>query len=240
MRSKDSASSGLKKNEEEKNYCNQMILTSRPVRSGELACDEELLLEDSCISNVPNEREDNVRMIRALFKNTQRSQGVQNLYQYFLNKNPVYEVNPNILEASCQPMLNWKMRALLLDWMIEVSSEFKLQRETFYLAMNYLDRYISKVPNIQKKNYQLIGTSSLYLASKVEEIYTPKISYFILATDNGYSLNEILVKERRLVMELEWSLTPSSIETWIQSCCSEWDKFCDTSENLLSFKNSLG
>lgn len=34
------------------------------------------------------------------------------------------------------------MRAILLDWMMEVCAEFGLKRETFNLALNYTDRYL--------------------------------------------------------------------------------------------------
>lgn len=36
------------------------------------------------------------------------------------------------------------MRAILIDWMMEVSSEFHLKRETFYLSTYYVDRYLSR------------------------------------------------------------------------------------------------
>lgn len=35
------------------------------------------------------------------------------------------------------------MRSVLFDWMMEVCTEFKLKRETYYLAMNYVDKYLS-------------------------------------------------------------------------------------------------
>ena len=54
------------------------------------------------------------------------------------------------MDRSKQPMINYKMRAMLVDWMIEVTSEFGLKRETFYLALNYLDRYVGKISNIEK------------------------------------------------------------------------------------------
>jgi hypothetical protein len=50
----------------------------------------------------------------------------------------------------------------------------------------------------------------------MEEISIPKISYFIIATDRGYSHKQILNMERDIAMELEWNLTPSSIETWMR------------------------
>jgi hypothetical protein len=105
-------------------------------------------------------------------------------------------------------MINWKMRALLLDWMIEVSAEFALQRETLYLALNYLDRYLGTVLNIQRTDFQLVGTTALYLACKMEEIQVPKIQLLILATDNGYTKSQILTMERKMTKELNWYLTP--------------------------------
>jgi cyclin E len=42
------------------------------------------------------------------------------------------------------------MRAILLDWMMEVCMEFTLKRETFHLAVNYVDRYLSYNENIPK------------------------------------------------------------------------------------------
>lgn len=42
------------------------------------------------------------------------------------------------------------MRAILIDWMMEVSMEFTLKRETFHYALNYVDRYLSTEANIEK------------------------------------------------------------------------------------------
>ena len=42
------------------------------------------------------------------------------------------------------------MRAILFDWMQEVATEFTLKRETYYYAINYVDRYLTVVPNIKK------------------------------------------------------------------------------------------
>jgi hypothetical protein len=42
------------------------------------------------------------------------------------------------------------MRTILFDWMQEVATEFTLKRETYYYAINYVDRYLTNVPNIEK------------------------------------------------------------------------------------------
>jgi len=44
------------------------------------------------------------------------------------------------------------MRTILIDWMIEVCTEFTLKRETFYYALNYVDRYLSIKRNIRKQD----------------------------------------------------------------------------------------
>jgi hypothetical protein len=91
--------------------------------------------------------------------------------------------------------VNKMMRAILFDWMMEVCNEYQLKRETFYLSANYVDRYLSKVINIPKQELQLVGVTSLYMASKMEEIYPPKITDYVKSTDDGYKLEQIMTME---------------------------------------------
>lgn len=36
------------------------------------------------------------------------------------------------------------MREILIDWLMEVSEEFMLKRETLYISIYYTDRYLEK------------------------------------------------------------------------------------------------
>jgi len=49
-----------------------------------------------------------------------------------------------------QPHLNWLMRGILLNWLTEVCFDFMFKRDTYYLAINYIDRYLSKTQGIKK------------------------------------------------------------------------------------------
>lgn len=40
--------------------------------------------------------------------------------------------------------INEKMRAILVDWLIEVHHKFKLLPETLFLTINLIDRYLEK------------------------------------------------------------------------------------------------
>ena len=43
-----------------------------------------------------------------------------------------------------QTDINEKMRAILIDWLIEVHYKFKLLPETLFLTVNLIDRYLEK------------------------------------------------------------------------------------------------
>ena len=75
-----------------------------------------------------------------------------------------------------QTNITKNMREILLDWMMEVSEEFMIKRDTMYISISFIDRYISMANyDIPKNELQLIGVTSLYLACKVEEVYIPRI-----------------------------------------------------------------
>lgn len=56
------------------------------------------------------------------------------------------------------------MRSILVDWLVEVSEEYKLHRETLFLAVNYIDRFLSQM-SVQRSKLQLVGAASMFLAS---------------------------------------------------------------------------
>lgn len=35
------------------------------------------------------------------------------------------------------------MREILVDWLTEVSEEFMLKRDTLYISVNFIDRYLT-------------------------------------------------------------------------------------------------
>ena len=43
-----------------------------------------------------------------------------------------------------QEDINEKMRAILIDWLIEVHLKFKLVPESLFLTVNLIDRYLEK------------------------------------------------------------------------------------------------
>ena len=104
-----------------------------------------------------------------------------------------------------QEDINEKMRAILIDWLIEVHLKFKLLPETLYLTINLLDRYLS-LEQVTRQKLQLLGVTSMLIACKYEEIYPPIVKDFVYITDNAYTKEEILVMERRVLEKVDFNL----------------------------------
>ena len=113
-----------------------------------------------------------------------------------------------------------QMRAILIDWLIEISHAYRLHRETLHLSIEYLDRFMSMSQvEMRVDRLQLIGLTSLYLAAKNEEIYPPKLSEFSSHMESYSSNNEELMKKFEIAMlkTLEWNISPVTANTWIQT-----------------------
>jgi hypothetical protein len=54
----------------------------------------------------------------------------------------------------------------------------------------------------------------MYIASKIEEVSIPRTSDFALATDGGYTKEQIIEMELNLMQLLSWKLYPVTIVNW--------------------------
>ena len=105
-----------------------------------------------------------------------------------------------------QKDINEKMRKILLDWLIDVHAKFKLTTETLFLTINIIDRYLSK-KSINRKYLQLLGVTSMLIASKYEDIYPPEIKDFIFMTDNAYTKDELIKMENDILDKIQFNMT---------------------------------
>ena len=99
-----------------------------------------------------------------------------------------------------QSDINSAMRTILIDWLIEVADEYKVNDETLFLCVQYIDRFLSTV-NVTRSKLQLLGTTCMYIASKYEEMYPPALEEFSFITDNTYETKHILRMEQ-IVMKV--------------------------------------
>ncbi|KAI3842582.1 hypothetical protein MKW92_018621 [Papaver armeniacum] len=105
-----------------------------------------------------------------------------------------------------QKDINASMRAILVDWLVEVAEEYRLIPDTLYLTINYIDRYLSGNA-MNRQQLQLLGVASMMIASKYEEICAPQVEEFCYITDNTYFKEEVLQMESNVLNYLKFEMT---------------------------------
>ncbi|XP_062564622.1 G2/mitotic-specific cyclin-A [Armigeres subalbatus] len=105
-----------------------------------------------------------------------------------------------------QPDINHSMRTILVDWLVEVCEEYRLQSETLCLAISYIDRFLSFMSVVRAK-LQLVGTAAMFIAAKYEEIYPPDVGEFVYITDDTYTKTQVLRMEQLILKVLGFDLS---------------------------------
>ncbi|XP_064787183.1 G2/mitotic-specific cyclin-B3 [Oncorhynchus masou masou] len=106
---------------------------------------------------------------------------------------------------SIQPSLNAGMRAILVDWLVEVQENFELNHETLYLAVKVTDHFLSAAP-VNRENLQLIGSTALLIASKFEERCPPCVDDFLYVCDDAYKREEVIAMETSILQALGFDI----------------------------------
>lgn len=99
-----------------------------------------------------------------------------------------------------------KMRTILVDWLVDVHLKFKLHEETFFLAVDIVDRYLMTT-RVSRSQLQLVGVTALLLAAKYEEIWPPEVKDCLHISANTYTREELLRCERSICAALSFKLT---------------------------------
>ncbi|KAE8724738.1 Cyclin-B2-4 [Hibiscus syriacus] len=129
---------------------------------------------------------------------------VDEIYAYYKKTEVSSCVSPNYMDRQFD--INEKMRAILIDWLIEVHYKFKLMEETLFLTINLIDRFLERCTVIRKK-LQLVGMTAMLLACKYEEVSVPIVEDFVLISDKAYTKKDVLDMEKLMVNALQFNMS---------------------------------
>lgn len=135
------------------------------------------------------------------------------IYSHLLNLE--VKMRPKSSYMKRQPDITSNMRTIVVDWLVEVCEEYKLETETLYLAISYLDRFLSSMSVVRSK-LQLVGTAALFIASKYEEIYPPDLKEFVYITDTTYTKRQVLRMEHLILEVLAFDLTTPTAHAFLE------------------------
>jgi len=113
-------------------------------------------------------------------------------------------------------------RMMIVDWCYSVINKVQLNRETVALAMEMVDRFLSKPSSIlsasralhDRRQYQLIVVTALYIAVKtLEPTHVMNSQLFSDVSQGMYSVQDIERMELNILQGLEWRVcAPTSIQ----------------------------
>jgi len=124
------------------------------------------------------------------------SEYAMDIFNYYKSREAQFRVPDYI--SRMQPEVTKMMRAILVDWLVEVQESFELNHETLYTAVKILDIYMSKMV-VNKEDLQLVGATACLIACKIDERVPPCLDDFVYVCDDAYSRTQIKDYERKVL-----------------------------------------
>jgi len=104
-----------------------------------------------------------------------------------------------------QPHVNLEMRAILIDWLVDVCRKYKCGSQTLFLTVALLDRHLA-CRTTERRCLQLVGVAALLCAGKFEEQFPPTVRDLVHVTDKTYTPDEVRDMEVDMLTTLEFRL----------------------------------
>jgi hypothetical protein len=145
-----------------------------------------------------------------------------------------------------QPYLTPKMRAILIDWMIELAEEYHCTPMTLQLAVALVDKSLARgTPGaedgtagyfiIRRDMLQCVGCACMWIAAKIEEITPPSVDEFVYISDNSYSREQIVDMELSVCTALTFRLSQVTpfhyVQEFLRASCACGLSSCAAPEN---------
>ncbi|KAM6469524.1 G2/mitotic-specific cyclin-B1 isoform 1-T1 [Liasis olivaceus] len=130
------------------------------------------------------------------------SEYVKDIYNYLKVLESQQSVRANYLAGQ---EITGNMRAILIDWLVQVQMKFKLLQETMYMTVAIIDRFLQN-NKVAKRMLQLVGVTAMFIASKYEEMFPPEIGDFAFVTDHTYTNLQIRQMEMKILRSLDFNL----------------------------------
>jgi len=129
------------------------------------------------------------------------------------SKLKIAEKKPTVCISSTymttQSDINGRMRAILLDWLVEVHDKYRLRTVSLFLTVQVLDRFLQK-RQIRRKRLQLAGVVAMSIAAKFEEVTPPEIDDYLYISNRQYTKAEFSSMEVDMLNVLGFDLCTST------------------------------
>lgn len=149
----------------------------------------------------------------------------------------LYDIEPKYMADPSYALIpdhtvTWKLRGVLVDWIVELHSILCLLPETLFLAVNIMDRFLS-LRSVALDRFQLVGIASLLIATKFEEMIFPNMYTLLQMADSVFTDEELVKAERFILHTLDFELCYPNPVNFLRRICTEELK-CDIHTHALA------
>ena len=127
------------------------------------------------------------------------------IYVNLLNEEKNLNIKPMYGYMKKQPQINEKMRAILIDWIIDLHFKFNLKSQSLYISIIIIDTFLSKRV-IARNEFQLLGLTALIIACKTEEVQCPQMKDLIDLTDGACNKESLIKMESDILVLLNYNV----------------------------------
>lgn len=193
--------------------------------------DKDLKMEiDSCEGKITADHSNNVISSMELYKT--KKEIYEKKHQEKLNHilisnygSDIYNFSVELENQSFNPdplknhQIDSDIRTKMIDWMLEVLNAYNSEIYTFNLSVLIMDMYFAKSKTtLLNKDVHLIGICSLFIASKMEDIYPIRMSHVKTKISHGkFSEKDIRKKERAILEALNFEVITTSTSDFIKT-----------------------
>lgn len=104
--------------------------------------------------------------------------------------------------------INKEYRAKMIDWMIEVTTTFKCDTETFFLSVKLMDKFMKKLPNsLDLSKLHCLGVTCMFIASKMQDVKPLMLEIIVKKiAHNQLTKTEIRETEKLILNTLDFNI----------------------------------
>ena len=113
--------------------------------------------------------------------------------------------------------INPETRTCLIDSLIDLQKIFNFKERTLFITVQLFDRYIALsiikeiTPKLKEENLDIILTSALLIASKIEESILYKLSDYLGILSEKYTIEDIKVTENKIMNLMDFSAVSPTV-----------------------------
>jgi hypothetical protein len=128
-------------------------------------------------------------------------------YRFDMLTSMLLRERPDVSLTQMPAMQQWR-RACLIDWLVEVHDQFDYRRQTLFLTVSLIDRYLSR-KRVVATDLQLIAITAMFISAKFEEaahVKPPELAELVYITDSAYGADQIAEMECLMLATLNFEV----------------------------------